>query len=144
MGAHGSKEKLSRSSSERYTTHNQVIDRERFGSFVKRSRAGKLSFSFWFWPFVLLFDLIYNFALKLSIWLSSSSVSQYPPWRSERATHKLRMKRRIWQTMNRIPYKCYLNLSSFQPIHLIINPMYVSFPSEVSLLPAALITNSSK
>lgn len=38
MGAHGSKEKLSRSSSERYV-HNQVIERERFGSFGKRSKS---------------------------------------------------------------------------------------------------------
>lgn len=35
MGAHGSKEKLARSASERYV-HNSVIERERFGSFGKR------------------------------------------------------------------------------------------------------------
>jgi hypothetical protein len=35
MGAHGSKEKLSRSASERFV-HAQVIERERFGSFGKR------------------------------------------------------------------------------------------------------------
>uniref|UniRef100_A0A182VAX8 Uncharacterized protein n=1 Tax=Anopheles merus TaxID=30066 RepID=A0A182VAX8_ANOME len=39
MGAHGSKEKLSRSASERYV-HTQVIERERFGSFGKRGRGG--------------------------------------------------------------------------------------------------------
>jgi hypothetical protein len=38
MGAHGSKEKLSRSASERYV-HNQVIERERFGSFGKRVKG---------------------------------------------------------------------------------------------------------
>uniref|UniRef100_A0A182Q0L8 Uncharacterized protein n=1 Tax=Anopheles farauti TaxID=69004 RepID=A0A182Q0L8_9DIPT len=38
MGAHGSKEKLSRSASERYV-HTQVIERERFGSFGKRGRG---------------------------------------------------------------------------------------------------------
>lgn len=43
MGAHGSKEKLHRSASERYV-HTQVIerDRERFGSFGKRvKKEGK-------------------------------------------------------------------------------------------------------
>ncbi|KFB41487.1 hypothetical protein ZHAS_00009081 [Anopheles sinensis] len=40
MGAHGSKEKLSRSASERFV-HTQVIERERFGSFGKRVRGGK-------------------------------------------------------------------------------------------------------
>lgn len=35
MGAHGSKEKLHRSASERFV-HTQVIERERFGSFGKR------------------------------------------------------------------------------------------------------------
>ncbi|KAL9707226.1 hypothetical protein quinque_010744 [Culex quinquefasciatus] len=39
MGAHGSKEKLTRSASERYV-HAQVIERERFGSFGKRGRTG--------------------------------------------------------------------------------------------------------
>lgn len=38
MGAHGSKEKLSRSSSERYV-HTQYIERERFGSFGKRTKG---------------------------------------------------------------------------------------------------------
>lgn len=38
MGAHGSKEKLSRSSSERYV-HTQIIERERFGSFGKRTKG---------------------------------------------------------------------------------------------------------
>lgn len=37
MGAHGSKEKLHRSASERYV-HTQVIERERFGSFGKRPK----------------------------------------------------------------------------------------------------------
>lgn len=41
MGAHGSKEKLHRSASERYV-HTQVIERERFGSFGKRvKKEGK-------------------------------------------------------------------------------------------------------
>lgn len=41
MGAHGSKEKLHRSASERFV-HNQVIERERFGSFGKRvKKEGK-------------------------------------------------------------------------------------------------------
>jgi len=35
MGAHGSKEKLQRSASERFV-HQHVIERERFGSFGKR------------------------------------------------------------------------------------------------------------
>jgi hypothetical protein len=35
MGAHGSKEKLTRSASERYV-HAHVIERERFGTFGKR------------------------------------------------------------------------------------------------------------
>uniref|UniRef100_A0A182JMA3 Uncharacterized protein n=1 Tax=Anopheles atroparvus TaxID=41427 RepID=A0A182JMA3_ANOAO len=39
MGAHGSKEKLSRSASERFV-HTQVLERERFGSFGKRVRGG--------------------------------------------------------------------------------------------------------
>lgn len=39
MGAHGSKEKLSRSSSERYVVHTQIIERERFGSFGKRTKG---------------------------------------------------------------------------------------------------------
>ncbi|XP_062706470.1 uncharacterized protein LOC109417649 isoform X3 [Aedes albopictus] len=39
MGAHGSKEKLTRSASERYV-HVQSIERERFGSFGKRGRTG--------------------------------------------------------------------------------------------------------
>lgn len=38
MGAHSSKEKLSRSYSERYI-HTQVIERERFGSFGKRAKG---------------------------------------------------------------------------------------------------------
>ncbi|XP_053959881.1 uncharacterized protein LOC128864305 isoform X2 [Anastrepha ludens] len=38
MGAHSSKEKLSRSYSERYI-HTQVIERERFGSFGKRTKG---------------------------------------------------------------------------------------------------------
>jgi len=42
MGAHGSKEKLNRTASERYT-HNQVIERERFGSFGKRTKGKFLS-----------------------------------------------------------------------------------------------------
>lgn len=37
MGAHGSKEKLHRSASERFV-HTQVIERERFGSFGKRPK----------------------------------------------------------------------------------------------------------
>ena len=42
MGAHGSKEKLHRSASERYV-HTQVIERERFGSFGKRVKEkGKI------------------------------------------------------------------------------------------------------
>ena len=41
MGAHGSKEKLTRSASERFV-HAQVIERERFGSFGKRvKKEGK-------------------------------------------------------------------------------------------------------
>jgi hypothetical protein len=41
MGAHGSKEKLHRSASERFV-HTQVIERERFGSFGKRvKKEGK-------------------------------------------------------------------------------------------------------
>lgn len=41
MGAHGSKEKLTRSASERFV-HSQVIERERFGSFGKRvKKEGK-------------------------------------------------------------------------------------------------------
>lgn len=44
MGAHGSKEKLHRSASERFV-HNQVIERERFGSFGKRvKKEGKVKF----------------------------------------------------------------------------------------------------
>ena len=43
MGAHGSKEKLHRSASERFV-HAQVIERERFGSFGKRGRGGKFFF----------------------------------------------------------------------------------------------------
>ncbi|XP_016954695.1 uncharacterized protein LOC108027664 isoform X3 [Drosophila biarmipes] len=39
MGAHSSKEKLSRSYSERYI-HSQMIERERFGSFGKRASKG--------------------------------------------------------------------------------------------------------
>lgn len=38
MGAHNSKDKLSRSYSERYI-HTQVIERERFGSFGKRAKG---------------------------------------------------------------------------------------------------------
>lgn len=38
MGAHGSKEKLHRSASERFV-HTQVIERERFGSFGKRVKG---------------------------------------------------------------------------------------------------------
>ncbi|TDG46282.1 hypothetical protein AWZ03_007253 [Drosophila navojoa] len=38
MGAHSSKEKLSRSYSERYI-HTQMIERERFGSFGKRAKS---------------------------------------------------------------------------------------------------------
>lgn len=38
MGAHGSKEKLSRSGSEHFVKH-QLIERERFGSFGKRGRG---------------------------------------------------------------------------------------------------------
>lgn len=38
MGAHSSKEKLSRSYSERYI-HSQMIERERFGSFGKRTKG---------------------------------------------------------------------------------------------------------
>lgn len=38
MGAHSSKEKLSRSASERYV-HTQVIERERFGSFGKKIKG---------------------------------------------------------------------------------------------------------
>lgn len=41
MGAHGSKEKLSRSASERYV-HTQIIERERFGSFGKRTKGKQL------------------------------------------------------------------------------------------------------
>lgn len=43
MGAHSSKEKFSRSASERYG-HTQVIERERFGSFGKKIK-GKILFS---------------------------------------------------------------------------------------------------
>lgn len=44
MGAHGSKEKLHRSASERFV-HTQVIERERFGSFGKRVKEkGKILF----------------------------------------------------------------------------------------------------
>jgi hypothetical protein len=44
MGAHGSKEKLHRSASERFV-HTQVIERERFGSFGKRVKEkGKIDF----------------------------------------------------------------------------------------------------
>ena len=44
MGAHGSKEKLTRSASERFV-HAQVIERERFGSFGKRiKKEGKTFF----------------------------------------------------------------------------------------------------
>ncbi|CAD7079651.1 unnamed protein product [Hermetia illucens] len=39
MGAHGSKEKLSRSASDRFI-HTQVLERERFGSFGKRTTKG--------------------------------------------------------------------------------------------------------
>lgn len=38
MGAHGSKEKLSRSASERYVP-NKYIEQERFGRFGKRARG---------------------------------------------------------------------------------------------------------
>lgn len=49
MGAHGSKERLNRSASERFV-HAQVIERERFGSFGKRVKGGKFHFlnNFWF------------------------------------------------------------------------------------------------
>lgn len=40
MGAHGSKEKLSRSASDRFI-HTQVLERERFGSFGKRTTKGE-------------------------------------------------------------------------------------------------------
>lgn len=43
MGAHGSKEKLTRSASERFV-HAQVIERERFGSFGKRIKKEGNSF----------------------------------------------------------------------------------------------------
>ena len=43
MGAHGSKEKLQRSTSERYVTQTQIIERERFGSFGKRSKTSSIS-----------------------------------------------------------------------------------------------------
>lgn len=43
MGAHGSKEKLSSVSSEKFV-HTQVIERERFGSFGKRTKG--ISFFF--------------------------------------------------------------------------------------------------
>lgn len=42
MGAHGSKEKLSRTYSERII-NTQVIERERFGSFGKRASKGSLT-----------------------------------------------------------------------------------------------------
>lgn len=42
MGANGSKEKLTRSASERYV-HAQVIERERFGTFGKRTKRGKIN-----------------------------------------------------------------------------------------------------
>lgn len=38
MGAHGSKEKLYRSASDRYV-HSHHIDRERFGTFGKRHKG---------------------------------------------------------------------------------------------------------
>lgn len=48
MGAHGSKEKLHRSASERFV-HTQVIERERFGSFGKRpKKEGKKVCKFMF------------------------------------------------------------------------------------------------
>lgn len=40
MGAHGSKEKINRSSSERFVHHHVIErERERFGSFGKRSKG---------------------------------------------------------------------------------------------------------
>lgn len=48
MGAHGSKEKLHRSASERFV-HTQVIERERFGSFGKRPKKEGKKFGNLFW-----------------------------------------------------------------------------------------------
>lgn len=45
MGAHGSKEKLARSASERYV-NSKYIEQERFGRFGKRARGNWLLFFF--------------------------------------------------------------------------------------------------
>lgn len=57
MGAHGSKEKLSRSASERFV-QNKLIEqeRERFGRFGKRTR-GNYAFPIVFLLFFVLFKI---------------------------------------------------------------------------------------
>lgn len=64
MGAHGSKEKITRSASERYVQHKLIEqERERFGRFGKRARGNCiiitkiLSFFFVFLP--LLFGRLF-------------------------------------------------------------------------------------
>lgn len=55
MGAHGSKEKLTRSTSERYVQSKLIEhERERFGRFGKRARGNCFSFFF-----VLIVDFLY-------------------------------------------------------------------------------------
>lgn len=67
MGAHGSKEKLHRSASERFV-HTQVIERERFGSFGKRvKKEGKrilliIWMKFWRTGFFTLQEIVKGFA----------------------------------------------------------------------------------
>lgn len=72
MGAHGSKEKLHRSASERFV-HTQVIERERFGSFGKRvKKEGKMKFihktfrSSYFKPELFYYAILLTNDLKLS------------------------------------------------------------------------------
>lgn len=58
MGAHGSKEKLARSASERYTVQNKFIEQERFGRFGKRARGNCGLFLFFRRIFLVSFLLI--------------------------------------------------------------------------------------
>lgn len=64
MGAHGSKEKLSRSSSERFV-HTQVIERERFGSFGKRAKG--ILYSFFYYNFFGNYENIFYYVICLYI-----------------------------------------------------------------------------
>lgn len=62
MGAHGSKEKLSRTASERYV-HSKIIEQERFGRFGKRGR-GKFFDRYSLDIFLLSFFLLYVMYLR--------------------------------------------------------------------------------